>query len=128
MEFYNIFLDDFRHPYDAFNIWKDTDFLQLKWTIVRSHDEFVSTIKKEYANNKFPSLIAYDHDLADEHYDMDFSDMNYLKTNVPTGYHSAKWLIEFCELNNLEFPAYKVHSQSSSGRRNITAVLEKAIQ
>jgi hypothetical protein len=122
---YNIFLDDFRHPYDAFNIWKDTDFLKLKWVIVRSHDEFAKTITDRHSNGEWPAIIAFDHDLSDEHYDMDFSDMNYLKTTIPTGYHSAEWLIDFCVQNNLDLPGFKVHSQSTSGRKNITDVLEK---
>jgi hypothetical protein len=125
MESYNLFLDDFRHPYDAFNIWKDTDFLKLEWVTVQTHDEFVKLVTKNFSEGKWPAIISFDHDLHDEHYDMDFSDMNYLKTNVDTGYHTAKWLVEFCKSNSLDLPAFKVHSQSTSGRRNITAVLEK---
>ena len=121
---YNIFLDDFRQPVDAFNIWKDTDFLKLEWIVVQSHDEFVKLVTKNLLEGKWPKTIAFDHDLHDEHYDMDFSDMNYLKTNMPTGYHTAKWLVEFCKSNSLDLPAFKVHSQSPSGRRNITKVLE----
>lgn len=127
MENYNIFLDDFRHPYDAFRILNDTDFLQLKWVVVRSHDEFIKLIKDKHSFGDWPYVIAFDHDLHDEHYDMNFSDMNYLKTSVPTGYHSAKWLIDFCVENNLELPNFKVHSQSSSGRRNITQILDEFI-
>jgi len=124
MESYNLFYDDFRHPQDAFNIWKDTDFLKLDWIVVRSHNEFKEAIENNLKDDKWPSIISFDHDIVDEHYDMDFSDMNYHKTTHPTGYHTAIWLVEFCKENELDLPAFKVHSQSPSGKRNIIKVLE----
>jgi hypothetical protein len=124
----NIFLDDFRHPYDAFHIWKDTDFLKLEWVIVRSHQEFVDKITTEFEKGNWPSLISIDHDLHPEHYEIgenaNFQKFDYSLITVPTGLQSAEWLIEFCKDNKLEMPAYKVHSQNTIGRKNITAALE----
>lgn len=128
MESYHLFLDDFRHPYDAFNLWKDTDFLQLKWIVVRSHDEFVKTITNYFSEGKWPDMISYDHDLSDEHYKIGektgYKEFDYSLITIPTGFQSAQWLIEFCKEKNLDLPSFKVHSQSTAGRRNITKVLE----
>ena len=127
MNKYNLFLDDFRMPADAFRIWGDTDFLKLKWEIVRSHDEFVEKINEEFKKGNWPELVSFDHDLDPEHYDIGekfgFQNFDYSLTDIPTGLHSAKWLISFCKENSLSMPAFKVHSQNTIGRQNITVEL-----
>src|SRR3972149_5431498 len=129
MDSLHIYLDDFRHPYDAFNILKDTDYLKLKWVVVRSHDEFVKTITNFFSEGKWPAIISFDHALDDEHYTIGektgYKEFDYSLTTIPTGFHSAQWIIEFCKTNNLNLPAFKVHSQSTAGRKNITAILEE---
>lgn len=125
---YNLFLDDFRSQIDAFQLSKDTDYLKMKWIIVRSHDEFVKSITKYFSEDKCPAIVSFDHDLADEHYTIGektgYKEFDYSLVTIPTGYHSAQWLIEFCKTNNLDFPAFKVHSQSTVGRNNIIKLLE----
>ena len=120
---YNLFLDDFRHPYDAFNITKDPVFTQLKWEIVRSHNQFVKFIEKKFKEGVFPDLIAFDHDLDDAHYDHLTSDFPYDEMKEKTGFHSAKWLVDFCIDNNLKLPKYIVHSMNPGGRENIKGLL-----
>lgn len=129
-------MDDFRNPSDAYNYTKDSDFLKLKWVIVRSHDEFVKCIEDRYREDKsFPSVIAFDHDLADEHYNDVFSDKNWERPDSEmelsyedykekTGMHSAKWIIDFCIDNDLILPDYKVHSQNPAGAANIQGILD----
>ncbi len=128
---YHLFLDDFRHPYDAFNIWKDTDYLKLKWIVVQTHEEFVNTITNKFSNDEWPAIISLDHDLADEHYEIGektgYKEFDYSLTIIPTGFHSAQWLIQFCKENNLDLPKFKVHSQSTVGRENITSILEEFV-
>jgi hypothetical protein len=120
---YNLFLDDFRSPIDAFQYTKDSDFLKLEWVIVRSHDEFVSYILERYkTDGSFPSIIAFDHDLADEHYDH-LIDFPYGDVKEKTGMHSAKWLVDFCIDNDKILPDYKVHSQNPQGADNIKGLL-----
>lgn len=120
---YNLFLDDFRHPYDAYTITKDTDFLQLKWVVVRSHDEFVEAVEKRFEDGSFPIVIAFDHDLADDHYDHTVGDFPYDEMKEKTGMHSVKWLVDFCIDHNLKLPSYKVHSQNPGGAANIEGLL-----
>lgn len=107
----------------------DIRTIPVGWFGVRSYKEFVEFIEK----NGLPEFISFDHDLADEHYD-DYFD-NYLKPESEvklkydeykekTGYDCAKWLIEYCEKNNLELPVYQIHSFNGVGRFNIEQLLE----
>lgn len=120
---YNLFLDDFRIPWDAFVYSKDTDFLTKQWIIVRSHKEFCECIAARYAETKaWPAVISFDHDLADTHYEM--KEFDYEEMEEKTGYHSAKWLVDFCLDNKLPLPAFKIHSQNPAGSANIKSYLE----
>ena len=123
MKKYNLFLDDFRHPYDAFKYTMDPVFSKLKWEIVRSHDEFVRFITKKFKAGEFPELIAFDHDLDDAHYDHTSGDFPYEEMKEKTGFHSAKWLVDFCIDNDLILPDYRVHSMNPGGRENIKGLL-----
>ena len=119
---YNLFLDDFREPKDAFVYTKDTDFLKLDWVVVRNYEEFVSEIENQYKAGCFPRVIAFDHDLADDHYIPLFI-TPYEEMTEKTGMHCAKWLIDFCIDNYLKLPSYKVHSQNPAGKANIEGLL-----
>ena len=132
MNKYNLFLDDVRIPENCasyaflYGIRGDI-YIDEKWIIVRSYDEFTKYISK----NGLPQLISFDHDLGDEHYSMldktDCSDWNdYYETHdrEMTGYDCAKWLIEYCLDNGEELPQYVVHSMNSIGRKNIKDLLD----
>ena len=128
---YNLFLDDVRMPVDAFNYTKDTDFLKMKWTIVRNYKEFVEYITKMYECEYFIEFISLDHDLADEHMDYYINNGGYRNPPNPinvnftekTGMDCAKWLVDFCIDNKLKLPKYKVHSQNPCGKENILSLL-----
>lgn len=110
---YNLFLDDVRIPKDIYN------FINFKWTIVRSYKEFVEIITR----NGLPSLISFDHDLADDHYKQ-LKDIDYSKYKEKTGLHCAKWLIDYCLDNSLKLPTCLVHSANPAGRQNINSILD----
>lgn len=125
----NLFLDDIRHPYDAFKYTNESMFLQLKWDIVRSYDEFVKYIEI----NGIPKLISFDHDLADTHYTPEHLWTDYDKSKQwqdqqihteKTGYECAKWLIDYCMDNNICLPEYYCHSMNPVGKDNILSVLD----
>ncbi len=116
---YRLFLDDERMP-------KDVKWIQLPlgpWIIVRSYDEFVKTITEKGV----PEFISFDHDLADAHYPKSIEDakkiIRYEDYKEKTGFHCAKWLVEFCLDNNVKLPLYVVHSMNSVGRENINSFL-----
>lgn len=125
---YNIFLDDFRMPVDAFNYTKDTDFLKLDWIIVRSYDEFVNKIIEVGFQNC--SIISLDHDLSDSdgHYGHTSGEIPYDDFKEKTGYHCAQWLIDYCLDNNQKLPICKVHSMNPVGKKNIIELLNNFLK
>ena len=123
---YNLFLDDYRIPHDAFLYTKDSDFIMLQWKIVTNYDEFVSLITKEYENGKFPNIVAFDHDLADIHYTEPVGDYSDMKEK--TGYHCAQWLANFCMDNDIKLPSFKVHSMNPVGKKNIESYLNNYLK
>ena len=121
---YKLFLDDERDPYKV--TWVEMPL--GPWEIVRSYDEFVKII----TNKGLPNFVAFDHDLADEHYrrsmynpDKHYS--NYFTNGTfkeKTGYECAAWLVNYCIDNNTDFPHYVVHSMNPIGKENIISYIE----
>lgn len=126
---YNLFLDDFRFPYMCLHYMANNVYGNLKWEIVRSHEEFVKFVTEKFAQGELPLLVSYDHDLADAHYDtaeytkeqlMEY----YEKENREmTGYDSAKWFVDFCIENKIYMSEFLVHSMNMAGRENIKSYL-----
>jgi len=119
-----LFIDDFRIPQDAFNYTWNSDYLKLKWDIVRSYDEYVKYIEK----NGMPDMISFDHDLADEHYTPPEYWDNYEKSKEyqekqvymeKTGFDCAKWLVDYCMDNKVSLPLILIHSKNTVGADNI---------
>lgn len=115
---YYIFLDDERFPKHV----KWTQIPDLPWTIIRDYNNFKSLIElKGY----LPEFITFDHDLALQHYaNLCNSETDYSKYTEKTGYDCAKWLIEYCQINNFKIPDYTVHSLNPVGAKNIINLLE----
>ena len=131
MKEYKLFLDDYRIPIDA---WKYTGFTPYKdnhWKIVKDYNQFVSYITRNYEkHDAFPSIIGFDHDIADDHYAPQehwsekydaWADGQNFKEK--TGMDCAKWLVEFCMDNNLKLPQWFGHSMNPAGRENIDSYL-----
>lgn len=121
----NLFLDDFRHPYDCMSYMPSrigtdaADYTQKQWAIVKNYNEFVAWIVK----NGIPELVSFDHDLADEHYDVGcacgWSEDYPEEFEEKTGLDCAKFLVHFCMDNNLKFPQFHVHSMNPVGSERI---------
>jgi len=145
---YNLFLDDIRFPYinpenytgleknniesfvSAWHYSKFEPFKTEEWIIVRTHKDFVSYVEKYGV----PDLVAFDHDLGDEHYPINNvkiknnKEIDYSDFVEKTGYDSAKWLCHYCELNNIKFPKYYVHSFNIVGAKNINSYIKNYIK
>lgn len=134
MKKYKIFLDDIRELKDAWAYTGFTPFLKEKWIIVRNYNEFISLIESKYKENYFPEFIAFDHDLADEHYAPEeywgdkYKEWSKTKNfQEKTGLDCAKWLIDFCMDNKIKLPEYIVHSMNPVGKKNIESLLNNYI-
>lgn len=117
---YYLFLDDIREPNWVTYYKTDPNYNKLEWVIVRSHDEFVDYVTK----NGMPSLISFDHDLADEHYAV----YDKIETTVPefkekTGYESLKWLCDYAIDNNTPLGEIKFHTANYVGMKNMSTYL-----
>jgi hypothetical protein len=110
---HRIFLDDERMPAQV--TWVDMPL--GPWTILRSYNEFVSFIKR----NGIPEFITFDHDLSWEHYEPEIDPSKY---DEKTGFDCAKWLVEKCLNENIDFPEYQVHSKNTVGKENIISYIE----
>lgn len=128
-----LFLDDFRWPSDCAK-YMHSDlgagnivYTRPDWQVVRNYPEFVEHIGRM----GLPALISFDHDLADGHYHSNTQDgvINYNGDSFQedcnkTGWHCAKWLVDYCLDNNLKLPDFIVHSMNPVGSENIKSLLE----
>ena len=120
---YNIFLDDYRRPEDAYGHTRNMEYLEERWVVVKNYVDFVNLISENYVEGRLPGIISFDHDLADAHY-LKQSDIDYDTFKERTGYHCAKWLIDFCIDVDVKLPKWRVHSMNPAGRTNIESLLK----
>ena len=113
---YNLFLDDIRKPEQV--TW--VKLPKVKWTIVKNFKEFTHAIKTKGV----PDCIAFDHDLAFEHYDLDNSSWGPPSHKEPTGYDCAMWLIKYIDKSGTSFPEYYIHSMNPIGAQNIDSLIK----
>lgn len=112
-----LFLDDYRIPLNAYSYTKNQIYL-LDWDLVINYNEFIKYI----TNNGIPDVISFDHDLGDEHYNNN-PNIDYSQFKEKTGYDCAKWLIDYCLDNDLEFPKQiYIHSMNPHGSLNIESL------
>jgi len=117
-----LFLDDERSPADVYNYSRSDQIYLEEWTIVRNYDEFVSVIQNHFDEI---TVISYDHDLADEHYNYANADTeticNFYESDhkEKTGFECAQWLIDFLLDNDKELPRTLIHTRNICGGQNI---------
>jgi len=110
---------------DALNCYVNPD---LTWKWVKSFEEFTQYI----VQNGLPHILAFDHDLGGNSYDLwhkhkgyKGNNINYDEYDEPTGYHCAKWLTTYCQDNKLKLECeVHAHSMNVKGRENIIAILD----
>jgi len=117
MKKYNIYLDDVRTP-----LPNPSTHDTIKWTVVRSYDEFVETITALGMDTI--GLISLDHDLGDtamaewhrnvyHNYTLDYNNIT-----EKTGMDCAKWLVEQW-LDGAPICKVMVHSANAIGAANM---------
>lgn len=115
-----LFLDDYRNPFDKKIDWMVFSPIgrnvEINW--VKTHHDFIEWIK----SNGIPDGICFDHDLDQEHYLLTSSEdweEYYIFGLIPSGFDSAKWLCDYCFLNDISIPPFTVHSANKVGKLNI---------
>jgi hypothetical protein len=127
-----LWLDDYRDPFDPIKQYMQKwapEYLEVKNSVVwvKNHREFIEWITK----NGLPDKIAFDHDLANEHYapqdvyaaekyDEWEKSQNF---RYGTGMDAAKWLVEYCMDNEVDLPMWVIQSANPNGARNIASYL-----
>jgi hypothetical protein len=91
-----------------------------EWEIVRTFAQFVIAFTKHHA---IITHISFDHDLANISYNP-ITQQEHFEYREKTGYDCAKWLVNFCEENNIPLPIYFIHSMNPIGAENIKGYLE----
>lgn len=125
---YNLFLDDCRKASDAYGYTYNPLYIDLHWLVVVDYDQFTDKIEHYYdLMGVLPNIISFDHDLADVHYQHQ-SDIPYDDMEEKTGYHCAKWLVDFCMDKKLELPEYYSHSMNPVGKSNILGYLDNYVK
>lgn len=113
-----LFLDDVRNP---------PGHLRSVFDTARSHAELVAWVEER----GIPELVSFDHDLHPEHVSFFFDgggfrnppDPSFEVFANPTGYDSAKWLLERCESEG-RHPRYViVHSNNPKGSDRIVSLV-----
>jgi hypothetical protein len=125
-----LWLDDLRNPYQGSWLHEYAPDFETKGAViwVKSYKEFTQWITE----NELPTLIAFDHDLADEHYtpekywndyeaSKEYQDSQDYKEM--TGLDCAKWLVDFCMDNSKNLPRWIVQSANPVGADNINGYL-----
>ena len=122
-----LWLDDYRDPAVSPFLDKyvpDHSVYQIVW--VKSYDEFCKWI----TDNGLPLKIAFDHDLADEHYapQEEYKDYNKWADSQDfqekTGMDCVKWLVDYCLDNKVQLPTWVCHSANPAGVENMTGLLK----
>ncbi len=115
-----LYLDDVRTPTTTLDGYEP-------WYVVRNYDEFVNWIQA----NGIPDLVSFDHDLAEEHMNDYFDQVgrqgyqypDYLSYREKTGLDCAKWLVDYCQENNVSLKLVSVHSHNPVGTTNIQSLI-----
>lgn len=122
-----LWLDDVRDPFAKDGEWLVFAPMKAHEVIwVKDYNEFVAWITE----NGLPDGIAFDHDLADEHYapqaHWDEKYASWAESQnfkEKTGMDCAKWLVDYCLDNDKVLPRFGSHSANPPGRENIIKLL-----
>ena len=106
-----IWLDDLRDPADPRMDWLAYSPIGREVEVIWLKDYF--QFKNWILENGLPDGICFDHDLGED---------------TPTGYDSAKWLVNYCLDNNISPPAWSSQSANPVGKANINRLLKNFVR
>jgi hypothetical protein len=118
---YNLFLDKDKTPKEIWNTTKSPEYAVYNWIVVNDYDSFIQTI----TDKGLPIRISLCHDFCEEHLTYKSKkNIPYESFSIKTGYDCVVWLVEYCIDYDQSLPKWKVHSEKSTGKKNIEDLLE----
>lgn len=118
---YNLFLDNEKTPKEIWDITKSPEYAVYNWLVVTDFNSFIQTI----SDKGLPVRISLCHDFCDEHSTYKSKkNIPYETFKIKTGFDCILWLIEYCIDYNQNIPKCKVHSEKSTGKKNIEDLIE----
>lgn len=126
----NIFLDDYRQPQQSWTYTKNEIYLSEKWELAKNYYQFCKLIRYIERIGAEIGIVSFDHDLADGYYHKNMQEgvINYNAEDFEndankTGYHCAKYLVDYCLDNDLKCPDFLCHSMNPVGKENILSLM-----
>jgi len=128
-----LFLDDIRNPSDCAKYMHkrigalNPIYTEGNWYIVRNYDQFINAVIE---NIDKITHISFDHDLADDHYDVSMYHKkeqyaaHLAKSKEKTGYDCATFTKYWYSQMNKPLPVMFVHSMNPVGTENIINVFK----
>lgn len=112
-----LWLDDVRDPHK--NDWLNFSPIHhpFRTVWIKRYRDFVSYIEE----NGLPDAICFDHDLEDFH----INKSTYIEK---TGFDCAKWLVDYCIINDKPLPKWNVQSANPVGKDNINGLLNNFLK
>lgn len=119
---YNLFLDNEKTPKEIWDTTKSPEYAVYNWLVATDYNSFIQTI----IDKGLPVRISLCHDFCNEHSTYKSKkNIPYETFKIKTGYDCILWLIEYCIDYNQTLPKCKVHSEKSTGKKNIEDLVEK---
>ena len=119
---YNLFLDNEKTPKEIWNTTKSPEYAVYNWLVVTDYNYFIQMISEK----GLPARISLCHDFCEEHTTYKSKkNIPYDTFKIKTGYDCILWLIEYCIDYNQPIPKCKVHSEKSTGKKNIEDIVDK---
>jgi len=117
---YWLYLDDWRTPRQSFTETGDSVYNYDRWKVVKNYEQFVNYTERGLCvHSAWPELVSLDHDLLDNHYHQCASNPIDYQLVQETGWHAARWLLQYARARGLPAPKILVHSANAAGKKNI---------
>lgn len=125
-----LWLDDIRNPHE--DDWLNFSPINRPFKTVwaKNYRNFTRWIEE----NGLPDAICFDHDLGipvaleAREKGMSKRQSRKLKQQEKTGYDCAKWLVDYCIINEKPLPKWNVQSANPVGKDNINGLLNNFLK
>lgn len=108
-----LFVDDERSPEDIF--WMELP-KHSSYIVCKTPDEFVDNVILALGSTA-EFVVSFDHDLQ-----------YFIGEREETGYDCLKFLVSFCQENNMKLPECTFHTQNPVGKENMLCYYQNALK